>query len=140
MINKVILVGNVGAEPDVRVLDGGVKTTTLRIATSERYKTQDGQVKENTEWHTVVLWRGLADVADKWVKKGDKVYIEGSIHTREWTDKSEVKHYTTTITGKELKLLSPREKEQSAPQVQTPQPQAAPPLPPMPTISDDLPF
>lgn len=139
MVNKVILLGNVGVEPDVRIVDGGIKTATLRIATSERYKTQDGQVKENTEWHTVVLWRNLADLADKWVKKGDKVYVEGSLHTREWTDKNDVKHFTTNITGKELKLLSPKEKEQSAPQEQA-QPQAVSPLPPMPKATDEIPF
>lgn len=154
MINKVTLIGNVGADPNYRVLDGGLKTATLRIATTERYKKEDGSYNETTEWHTVVAWRNLADVVDKWVKKGDKLYIEGSIHYRAYTDKENIERVMTTITAKELKILSPKQVENRVeePKAVTPQsvvkesfttpPQptpSMPPLPPMPT-SDDLPF
>ena len=88
MINKVILIGNVGADPEVRALEGGVKVARLRIATTERiYNRQTQETKEHTEWHNVTLWRNLADVADRFIRKGSQVYIEGSLRTRDWTDK-----------------------------------------------------
>ena len=120
MINKVILVVNVGLDPEVRALDSGVKVARLRLATTERYfDKQTNEAKELTEWHTVTLWRNLADVVDKYVHKGSQLYIEGSLRTREWTDKDNQKRYTTEIMANDMKLLGRRidAPQQSAPSV-----------------------
>lgn len=128
MINKVILVGNVGMDPEVRALDSGVKVARIRLATTERYTDrQTNETKEQTEWHTVTLWRGLADVVDKYVHKGSQLYIEGSLRTREWTDKDNQKRYTTEIVATEMKLLGRRSDAQ--PQQEYPQPTATPAQP-----------
>jgi single-strand DNA-binding protein len=109
MINKVILVGNVGADPEVRTLETGTKVARVRLATTERiFNRQTQETKEYTEWHTVVLWSGLADVADKYVRKGSQIYIEGSLRTNEWTDKENVKRYTVEVIAREMKLLGRR--------------------------------
>jgi single-strand DNA-binding protein len=109
MINKVILVGNVGADPEIRSLETGVKVARVRIATTERiYNRQSQETKEHTEWHSVVLWRGLADVADKYVRKGSQIYIEGSLRSNEWTDKEGVKRYGIEIVANDMKLLGRR--------------------------------
>lgn len=134
MINKVILLGNVGAEPEVRALDGGKKVARVRVATTERYTDQQGNKQEQTEWHSVTLWGGLADVADKYVHKGSQVYIEGKIRTREWTDKDNQKRFTTEIMANEMKLLGRPKVANEVPQAVAPAPQA--PVPPM----GDLPF
>ncbi len=153
-INKVILVGNLGADPEVKHLESGVSVARLRIATTESYKDRNGNRVEHTEWHTVTLWRGLADVAEKYVKKGQTVYIEGRIRTRQWNDKDGNQRYSTEIQGDNMTMLGGgRGNNPEAPaQVQTPaavpanQQQStvneAPPqmdnnLPPM---DDDLPF
>ena len=118
MINKVILVGNVGLDPEVRALDLGVKVARVRLATTERYTDrQTNETKELTEWHTVTLWRNLADVVDKYVHKGSQLYIEGSLRTREWTDKDNQKRYTTEIVATDMKLLGRRSDAQATPQV-----------------------
>ena len=109
MINKVILVGNVGADPEVRSLESGVKTARVRIATTERfYNRQTNETSEQTEWHTVIFWRGLADVVDKYVRKGSQIYVEGSIHYRDWQGNDGQRHFVTEITASELKLLGRR--------------------------------
>lgn len=109
MINKVILIGNVGADPEVRALEGGVKVARLRIAMTERiYNRQTQETKEHTEWHNVTLWRNLADVADRFIRKGSQVYIEGSLRTRDWTDKDGNKRYATEIVANDLKMLGRR--------------------------------
>ena len=109
MINKVVLIGNVGADPEVRALEGGVKVARLRIATTERiYNRQTQETKEHTEWHNVTLWRNLADVADRFIRKGSQVYIEGSLRTRDWTDKDGNKRYATEIVANDLKMLGRR--------------------------------
>ena len=109
MINKVILIGNVGADPEVSALEGGVKVARLRIATTERiYNRQTQETKEHTEWHNVTLWRNLADVADRFIRKGSQVYIEGSLRTRDWTDKDGNKRYATEIVANDLKMLGRR--------------------------------
>ena len=109
MINKVILIGNVGADPEVRALEGGVKVARLRIATTERiYNRQTQETKEHTEWHNVTLCRNLADVADRFIRKGSQVYIEGSLRTRDWTDKDGNKRYATEIVANDLKMLGRR--------------------------------
>lgn len=109
MINKVILVGNVGADPEVRALEGGVKVARIRLATTERiYNRQTQETKEHTEWHNVTLWRNLADVVDRYVRKGSQLYIEGSLRTREWTDKDNNRRFTTEIVANDMKMLGRR--------------------------------
>lgn len=109
MINKVILVGNVGADPEVRTLESGVKVARINLATTERMRNRETQeLVEHTEWHRITLWRNLADVVDRFVKKGSQLYIEGSIRTREWTDQTGAKRYSTEIMANELKLLGRR--------------------------------
>lgn len=108
MINKVILVGNVGMDPEVRSLESGVKVARLRLATTERiFNRQTNESTDHTEWHTVTLWRGLADVADKFVRKGSQIYIEGRLRSREW-DKDGIKHTAVEIVADEMKLLGRR--------------------------------
>ena len=116
MVNKVILVGNVGIDPEVRTTESGVKVARIRLATTERlFDRQANEAKEHTEWHTVTLWRGLADVADRYVRKGSQVYIEGSLRTREWTDKDNNKRYTTEIVANDMKMLGRRAEGTGAP-------------------------
>ncbi len=108
MINKVILIGNLGADPDIRYTQGGDAVATLRVATTESWRTKDGEKKEHTEWHRVILWRKLAEIAKEYLSKGSKVYIEGTLRTRKWTDKDNNDRYTTEIEAREMKMLSPR--------------------------------
>lgn len=113
MVNKVILVGNVGLDPEVRTTESGVKVARVRLATTERiYNRQTNENTELTEWHTITLWRGLADVVDKYVRKGSQLYIEGRLRTREWTDKDNIKRYSTEIMADEMKLLGRRSDSQ----------------------------
>ena len=129
MINKVILVGNVGADPEVRTLESGVKTARVRLATSERYFNRETQqATEHTEWHTLTVWRNLADVVDKYVRKGSQIYVEGRLRTREWTDQAGNKRYSTEIMVDEMKLLGKREGG-VAPSTGAPQSYGALPLP-----------
>lgn len=109
-MNKVMLIGNVGVDPDVRYVDRGVCVAQLRLATSERgYTLPNGtEVPERTEWHNVVLWRQLAEVVDKYVKKGDKLYIEGKIHTRSYEDKQGRTRYITEIWAEAMEMLTPK--------------------------------
>jgi single-strand DNA-binding protein len=107
MINKAILLGNLGKDPVLRRTESGVPVATFSVATSETYKDKDGIKQEKTEWHNVVLWRGLAEIAEKFLKKGDKVYIEGKIVTRSYEQEGQTK-YITEIVGAEMKLLSPK--------------------------------
>jgi single-strand DNA-binding protein len=104
-INKVILVGNLGKDPEIRRLDSGVKTATFSLATTENYKNKEGQKVEHTEWHNIVLWRGLAEVAENYLKKGNQVYIEGRIRRRDYEDKDGVKRYVTEIVADNLTML-----------------------------------
>lgn len=133
MVNKVILLGNVGADPEVRALDSGAKVARIRLATSEKFTDKDGKKVELTEWHTVTLWRGLADVVDKYVHKGSQLYISGKIRTREYEQNGE-RRFATEIVADELKLLGRANDANDAPQAVAPVAQA--PVPPM----GDLPF
>lgn len=143
MINKVILVGRVGADPEVRMMgETGVKTARVRLATSEAFTDKTtNERKELTEWHNITLWRNLADVADKYVRKGSLLYVEGTIHYRKWQGKDGVERYMTDITATELKLLNkvegtaPAESQYQAPQYPVP----APPVE-VEMVQDDLPF
>ena len=104
-INKVILVGNVGKDPEVRYLDSGVAVANFPFATSEKYKNKQGEKVTNTEWHNIVMWRGLAEVVEKYVNKGSQLYIEGKIRTRSYDDKDGNKHYITEIIGDNMQML-----------------------------------
>lgn len=109
MINKVILVGNVGLDPEVRTLESGAKVARVRLATTERlFDRQANETKEHTEWHTITLWRGLADVVDRYVRKGTQIYVEGRLRTREWMDKDNNKRYATEILADTMNLLGRR--------------------------------
>lgn len=111
-LNKVTLIGNLGADPEVRSTANGSRVATLSLATSRQWKNQSGEKQEKTEWHRVVLWNNknstLADIAERYCKKGDKVYVEGSIEYRTWQDKEGQTKYTTEVNGRELILLSGR--------------------------------
>lgn len=108
MINKVILLGNVGQDPEVRTLESGVKVVRLRLATTERiFNRTTNESTEHTEWHTITLWRGLADVADKYVRKGSQIYVEGRIRSREW-EKDGQRHFGIEIVADDMKLLGRR--------------------------------
>ncbi len=104
-VNKAIIVGRLGKDPEVRHLDSGVAVASFPVATSETYKDRNtGERRESTEWHNIVLWRGLAEVAEKYLKKGDQVYVEGKLRTRSW-DKDGVTRYTTEIVGDNMNML-----------------------------------
>lgn len=109
-INKVILVGNLGKDPEVRYLEGGTAVANFPIATSETYKDRTtGERKTITEWHNVVVWRNLAEIAEKFLKKGTQIYIEGKLRTRQWQDKDGNNRYTTEIVGDNLQMLGKRD-------------------------------
>jgi single-strand DNA-binding protein len=111
-VNKVILIGNLGKDPEIRTLETGVSVATIVLATSERYKDRNtGEQKETTDWHTVVLWRGLADIAQKYLKKGSSVYVEGRLKTRNYTDKEGNTRYVTEVLGDNLTMLGGRQNE-----------------------------
>jgi single-strand DNA-binding protein len=114
-INKVILVGNVGKDPVVRYFDKGVAKATFPLATSETYTNQQGETITSTEWHNIVLWRALAEVAEKTIKKGAQVYIVGKIKTRSYVDKDGVNKYITEILADTLLLLEKKQGSGSAP-------------------------
>jgi single-strand DNA-binding protein len=107
-VNKVILVGNVGKDPETRYLDESTAITKFPMATSETYKNRQGERVSTTEWHNIVLWRGLAQVAEKYVKKGTQIYIEGRIKTRSYDDADGNKKYITEIVGDQMTLLGRR--------------------------------
>lgn len=166
MINKVILLGNVGQDPEVRTLETGVKVARLRLATTERiFNRQTNETTEHTEWHSITLWRGLADVADKFVRKGSQIYVEGRIRSREW-EKDGQRHFGFEIVADDMRLLGrraegtqqqggyqsapqatqyqqpqqPQQPQYQAPQYQV-QPEPIPAAPQMPVEDpDDLPF
>jgi len=109
-----MLIGNVGKDPEIRYLEGGnpggaaAKVATFPLATSEKYRDRNGEQRENTEWHNIVVWRALADTTEKFVKKGTQLYIEGRLRTRTWTDQTGNKRYTTEIIADVLQLLGKR--------------------------------
>lgn len=113
-INKVILIGNLGKDPEVRYLDNGVAVANLSLATSENYKNKDGERVTQTEWHDVVLWRGLAEVAEKYLKKGSSIYVEGKLRTNKWVDKDENTRYKTEILADKLTMLGKSNSQESS--------------------------
>ncbi len=148
-VNKVILVGNVGKDPDVRYLDNNVSVANFTLATTERgYTAQNGTViPDKTEWHNIVAWRGLADISERFVKKGSQLYVEGKLRTRSWDDKEGNKRYVTEIYADNIQLLGNRRQENS-------EANSTPPAKPIPVAAeqpaaqsaanedsaDDLPF
>lgn len=118
-INKVILVGNLGKDPEVRYLEGGTAVANFPIATSETFKDRtSGERKTNTEWHNIVVWRGLAEIAEKYLKKGSQIYLEGKLRTRQWQDKDGNNRYITEVIADNLQMLG--RKEDSTTQTNTP--------------------
>ena len=113
-INKVILVGNLGQDPDVKYTAGGAAVTTLSLATSESWKDKDtGMDQEKTEWHRVVLWRRLAEIAGEFLKKGSKIYVEGQLQTRKWEQEGQTR-YTTEIVAKDIQFLDSKGNSESS--------------------------
>ena len=114
-LNKVMLIGNVGNDPEIRYLDsnpqspqGNTKVASFRLATTERYRDRNGETRENTEWHNIVAWRSNADLVEKFVHKGSQIYIEGKLRTRQWTDQTGNKRFTTEIQADNIQLLGKR--------------------------------
>jgi single-strand DNA-binding protein len=141
-INKVILVGNVGKDPEYRKLDNGVTVAKFPLATSEVYK-KNGEKSSNTEWHNIVLWRALADFAEKYIKKGMQLYIEGKIKTRSYEDKDNNRKYITEIYGDVVQLLgkkSDHTEGSETPNIVPPQAEEIDEIVPDTGPNDDLPF
>ena len=113
-LNKVLLIGNVGRDPEVRYLEGGggaqnaTKVASFTLATTERFRDRSGELRENTEWHNIVAWRNSADLAEKFIRKGMQIYIEGKLRTRSWTDQQGVKKFTTEVVVDNIQLLGKR--------------------------------
>ena len=130
-LNKVLLIGNVGNDPEIRYLDssnpqspqGNAKVASFRLATTERFRDRNGETRENTEWHSIVAWRSNADLVEKFVHKGSQIYIEGKLRTRQWTDQTGAKRFTTEILADNIQLLG---KRPDAPQQNGYQGQAGP--------------
>lgn len=108
-LNKVMLIGNVGADPVLKALEGDVKVAKFSIATSESYKDEDGKLNTSTEWHSIILWKGLANFAEKYVHKGSLLFVEGKLKTRSYEDKEGVKKYVTEIIAEKVNLLDKKE-------------------------------
>ena len=106
MINKVILVGRVGKDPELRHLDNNAAVARFTLATNETYKNKSGEKVTNTEWHNIIVWRSLAEIAGRYIKKGTMLYVEGKIRTRSWDDKDGIKRYTTEIEADNFQMLS----------------------------------
>ncbi|WP_346237878.1 single-stranded DNA-binding protein [Niabella insulamsoli] len=104
-VNRVMLIGNLGKDPEVQLLEGNIAVAKFPLATTETFKDRTGKLVSQTEWHTVVLWRGLADLAQKFLHKSSLVYIEGRLRTRSWEDKDGVKKYITEVVGENLIML-----------------------------------
>ena len=157
-LNKVMLIGNVGRDPEVRYLDGNsgnAKVATFTLATTERYRDRNGETRENTEWHNIVAWRGNADVAERFIRKGTQIYVEGRIRTRSWDDQTGNKRYTTEIIVDNLQLLGKKSDNpgaqpggyqqggyQAPAYSQPAQPSYAPvhqPAPQQPAVTEDMP-
>ena len=113
-VNRVILIGNLGKDPDVQYLEGNIGVAKFPLATTETYKDRTGKLVSQTEWHTVVLWRGLAELAQKYLHKGSLIYVEGRLRTRSWEDKENNKKFATEVVGDNLIMLDKRGESQGA--------------------------
>lgn len=114
MINKVILVGNVGNDPEVRHIDNDTSVANFSLATTESFTNKSGEKVANTEWHRIVAWRGLAKVVENYIKKGAQLYVEGRLQTRNWDDKDGIKRYTTEIYADTIKMLGRKQDSEGA--------------------------
>lgn len=113
-VNKVILIGNLGSDPEVKYLPSGVPVANFSLATSESWTDRNGERQERTEWHRLVLWRKLAEIAGQYLKKGSKLYVEGKLQTRSWDDQSGQKRYTTEVVVNDMQMLDSRGEPQDA--------------------------
>jgi single-strand DNA-binding protein len=147
-VNRVVLIGNLGKEPDLQHLEGNIAVAKFPLATTETYKDKSGTLVSQTEWHTVVLWRGLADLAQRYLHKGSLIYLEGRIRTRTWEDKDKNRRFSTEIIGDNLVMLDKRKEHTEAGNGDNAAPEAngfpditfdnTPPGSPL--TKDDLPF
>lgn len=140
-LNKVLLIGNLGADPEIRTLPSGDKVANLSLATTESYKNKNGERVEETEWHRVEFWGGLAGVIEQYVKKGDSLYVEGRIRTEKYTDSNNIERYSTKIRATNMQMLTRRSNNENSESNFRPVAQA--PVPNMPVSlpdDDDLPF
>jgi len=134
-LNKVMLIGNVGKDPEVNFTPSGVKVAQFRLATSETWKDKDGTIQEHTDWHTIVAWRGLADVVEKLVRRGSRIYIEGKIQSRSFQDADGHKRYVVEIVADNLLLLDSKKSEQTGQHGEPDHPGT-----PLNNGADDIPF
>ncbi len=142
-LNKVILIGNLGADPEMRYTPSGRAVVNFRMATTRQWNTQDGERREETEWHRIVAFSKLAEICGQYLKKGAPVYVEGRLQTRSWEDQSGMKRYTTEIVANEMQMLSARQQSEvasDAPGGIGSKAPEAPPSTPDPGVDDDLPF
>ncbi|HOT95858.1 MAG TPA: single-stranded DNA-binding protein [bacterium] len=124
-LNKVMLIGRLGADPELKYTPAGAAVLTLSLATNTSWKDQEGKAQEKTEWHRVVAWRKLAEVIGQYAKKGSRLYVEGKVVTRSWTDKDGTKRYTTEIQAESIQLLEGRGEREGAEMIETPLPTEA---------------
>lgn len=140
--NKVILIGNVGKDPEVRHLESGSAVASFTLATTERYKNKNGELQDQTEWHNIVCWRNLAELSEKYIRKGAQIFIEGKIRTRSWNDQSGTKRYTTEIVADNIRLLERKGSAGGVAPMDAPaaQPLSEPLTQQVEEPADDLPF
>jgi single-strand DNA-binding protein len=141
-VNRVMLIGNLGKDPDIQYLEGNIAVAKFPLATTETFKDRSGRLNSQTEWHTVVLWRGLAELAQKYLHKGSLVYIEGRLKSRNWEDKDGVRKSATEVVGDNLIMLDKRSDAHLPP---PPSPEVlenfiGPETPPLPDPTETLPF
>ena len=144
MVNRVTLIGNLGKDPEIRVLENGAKVAKFSVATDEGYKDSSGNWVDRTEWHFVVGWRGLAERAERSLKKGMMIYVEGKLSTRKWQDQDGKDRYSTEVVANYFRILNSREagSQQNAGNTETPAMESTtpPPVEDVPAADDDLPF
>lgn len=144
-VNRVMLIGNLGKDPDIQYLEGNIAVAKFPLATTETYKDRAGKLISQTEWHTVVLWRGLAELAQKYLHKGSLIYVEGRLRTRSWEDKEGNKKFATEIVGDNLIMLDKRGEGHSGYHAPSSNETIEgynneEPLPPLPDVGGNLPF
>lgn len=138
-VNKVILIGNLGRDPEIRHLENGAVVANFPIATSESYRDRNtNELREQTEWHNIVVWRGLAEVVEKYVFKGTKVYVEGKLRSRSYQDKDNITRYTTEIVADNLTILTPRSENQQLGGNRAPYSNEGTPQPPQPMNNNNM--
>ena len=138
-VNKVILIGNLGSDPELKYTPSGAAVTNFNVATNEVWNDKDGNKQERTEWHRVVLWRKLAEIAGEYLKKGSKIYLEGRLQTRSWEDKDGVKRYTTEVVADNMTMLDAKSEGSGSDVSSAPPPGESPPAADS-GAEDDLPF